>query len=60
VSNRIGKRFVFNRGRAENGAMVMRDRPQALFRLSQHPSETAVEILSVLEVGPKKLVRKAG
>jgi hypothetical protein len=30
------------------------------FDSAQHPSGTAVEILSVLEAGPKKLVRKAG
>jgi hypothetical protein len=47
-------------GGAENEAMVTSRRPQALFRLRQHPSGTAVEILGVLEAGPNKLVRKAG
>jgi hypothetical protein len=47
-------------GGAENGAMVTSSCPQALFRLRQHPRGTAVEIRSVLEAGPKKLVRKPG
>jgi hypothetical protein len=45
---------------AENEAIVTRNRPQALFRLGQHPSEAVVEIFSTLAAGPKKLVRKAG
>jgi len=40
--------------------MVMSDRPQALFQPRTHPQGTTVEMVSVLEAGLKKVVRKAG